>query len=137
MTEAGYQSKIIKGIEALGGVAINGKYTITGTADLICGYPIVVEELVRDGERSRIAPVLHLYHLHVEVKTEKAYNTLMKNHIKEVNGSYVVDDNYNGREVLQAFKLNEVRKKGGKALFAWNIEQVISYMEENDTIQKG
>ena len=121
MTEAGYQKKIIKGIEEIGGVAINGKYTIAGTADLICGYPI--KDI--------------LYHLHVEVKTEKAYNTLMKNHIKEVNGLYVVDDNYNGREVLQAFKLNEVRKKGGKALFAWNIEQVISYMEENDTIQKG
>ena len=71
-----------------------------------------------------------LLHLHVEVKTKDAYDALFKKHIKEVDGYYAVNENYNGREVLQAAKLNGVRKKGGYALFAYSFEQVKEYMRD-------
>ena len=119
MLETGYQSKIIKRIKGIFGVAINGKYTETGTADLICGWPkVIYEEVV-------------LIHLHIEVKTEKDYNRVFKS-IYEEDGLYKFKDNISSlkeHEYLQITKLNEVRKLGGKALIAWDFSQVKEYME--------
>ena len=50
---------------------------------------------------------------------------------KEVDGLYVVNPDFKGREVLQAHKLNEVRKKGGWALFAYEYKQIEDYIDEN------
>ncbi len=111
MTEQQYQSKIIKSIEDIGGIVVNGSYTKAGIADLICGYPI----------ENR------LIHLHIEVKTEAAYKTLFDKNIIELEGFYVCNKKFTGREVLQAYKLNEVRRRGGLALFAYSFEQVKAY----------
>ena len=46
MLESGFQKKIIRGIQEEGGVAINGKYTIAGTADLICGYLKIIHYFI-------------------------------------------------------------------------------------------
>lgn len=117
MKEQDYQSKIIKAIEALGGIAINGQYTKAGTADLICGYPIKG----------------HLMHLHIEVKTEEDYHRVFRS-IEEIEGLYVFKDNIKSlkpHEYLQITKLNDVRKKGGLALLAYEINQVKEYINGN------
>jgi len=76
-------------------------------------------------------PVTILRHIHIEVKSMLDYIALFRNHIEEVDGLYVVNPEFKGREVLQAHKLNEVRKKGGWALFAYDYSQVEEYMDEN------
>ncbi len=126
MTESKFQAKIIKAIEAKGGVAINGKYTKEGTADLICGYPMV--KYVAQGQGFRNKKVTYLVHLHIEVKTKDSYEALMRNNITEVDGFYVCDPEFKGREVLQSAKLNDVRRRGGLALFAYDIKQVEEYI---------
>ena len=125
MLEAGYQNKIIKHIELIGGIAINGSYSKAGIADLICGWPHY-EEKVRWQQS-----VLTLIHLHVEVKTEKDYHRVMKA-VTEVEGFYVIDEDSKAlkpHEYLQITKLNIVRERGGKGLIAWNFEQVREYMD--------
>ncbi len=128
MKESDYQKKIIKGIEDIGGIAINGKYTKDGTADLICGYPEV--KCFHWGKNTKYMPPV-LLHLHVEVKTKDSYEALMRNNITEVDGFYVCDPKFKGREVLQSAKLNDVRRRGGLALFAYNIKQVKEYVNGN------
>lgn len=123
MTEQAYQSKIIKSIEADGGVVVNGTYSKAGIADLVCGYPIELTTMATDSE-------IILQHLHVEVKTKEAYEKLMRNNIEEVEGLYICKPWFKGREVLQAHKLNEVRKRGGLALFAYSYLQVKEYIDE-------
>ena len=125
MTEQGYQSKIIKGIEAMGGVVVNGTYSKSGIADLICGW----SKLEYNTQTGSMEP--KLLHLHIEVKTKDAYERLFKHHITDVDGLYVVVDAFKGRERLQAFKLNDVRKRGGLALFAYSMEQVEDYVNSN------
>ena len=128
MKEQNYQSKIIKAIENIGGVVVNGTYSKEGIADLICGYPIDGIALYKPKTDKGIGAMLA--HLHVEVKSKEAYKSLMCNHIKEVDGLYVVNKEFKGREKLQAHKLNEVRKRGGLALFAYSFEQVEAYINE-------
>jgi len=137
MLESGFQKKIITSIEDIGGVVVNGTYSKSGIADLICGWPMPVKKLT---EKEKYYLVIDygtavldmqpqiLLHLHVEVKTKTDYNKLFKKNIKEVNGLYIVDPEFSGREVLQAHKLNDVRKRGGLALFAYSFEQVQEYV---------
>ncbi len=115
MKEAGYQAKIIKGIEGIGGVVVNGNYTKAGIADLVCGYPV----------NSR------LLHLHVEVKTEKDYYRVFSS-ITEKGGVYDFHDNTKSlkkHEFLQITKLNMLRRMGGLGLIAWSFEQVKEYVD--------
>jgi hypothetical protein len=114
MTEQYYQKKIIKWIEALGGVAINGTFSKSGEADLQCGIPI--------GDK--------LMHLAIEVKTEENYNRIMK-HVSEFNGLYVASNDklLKPHEKLQMVKLNRNRKLGGLALLAFSTEQIKAYIE--------
>jgi len=110
--EASYQSKIIKRIQESGGVAINGIYTTSGEADLQCGIPV-------DGL---------LIHVAVEVKTEKDYYRVMR----------CIDEDYNvinekglkKHEPLQMAKIRRNRKLGGKALIAFNYNQVMEYVHD-------
>ena len=102
MNESGYQSKIIKSIEAIGGTAINGNFTIAGTADLICGYPIWYyhESFGKD--------MLALFHLHVEVKTKYDYERVMRS-VYEKDGYYCFREDtksLKAHEFLQITKLN-------------------------------
>ena len=142
MTEAGYQSKIIKSIEDIGGIAINGNFTKAGTADLVCGYPkptkvlsdteigylimtygnAVLDENLRDNI---------LLHLHVEVKTKHDYERVFRS-IKEIDDRYVFNEDTKSlkkHEYLQITKLNLVRDKGGLGLIAWSFEQVKEYVD--------
>lgn len=128
MLESGFQKKIINSIEDIGGVVVNGTYSKKGIADLICGYPMM-GVLTHVGTAKDIKTFL--LHLHVEVKTKTDYDKLFKKNIKEVDGMYVVDPEFRGREVLQAHKLNDVRKRGGLALFAYSFEQVQEYVNGN------
>ena len=118
MTEKNYQSKVIKDIEALGGIAINGIYTKSGELDLQCGFPIKGK----------------LVYLAVEMKSEVAYTKLLKG-LTTKNGLYVITDKSKlaNREVLQVYKINKTRKLGGLALFAWNINQVLEYINDTKT----
>ena len=125
MVESKFQAKIIKAIEAKGGVVVNGTYSKSGIADLICGYP---KEVVSK-QGYYMNHTIKLLHLHIEVKTKDAYETLMRNNITEVDGYYVCKDGFVGREVLQSAKLNDVRRRGGLALFAYCIEQVEGYID--------
>jgi len=132
MTEQGYQSKIIKRIEAMGGIAINGNFTKAGTADLVCGYPVELEELVRRGEFSVFETTHRLLHLHIEVKTEKDYHRVFRS-IQEIEGRYVFNEDTKSlkkHEYLQITKLNKLRDLGGLGLIAWNFEQVEEYVNE-------
>jgi len=131
MVESKFQAKIIKAIEAKGGVVVNGTYSKSGIADLICGYPKdniwVGGDYSPRGTIDKIGVVL--LHLHIEVKTKIAYEALMRNNITEVDGYYVCKEGFVGREVLQSAKLNDVRRRGGLALFAYCIEQVEGYID--------
>ena len=114
-SERQYQTKIIKHIESKGGVAINGAYTVSGEADLQCGYPI-------DG---------YLMHLAVEVKTPDNYDRVMSA-LKEVDGLYeIIDDaKLKEHEPLQVTKINRNRKRGGLALFAATITHIEDYLDD-------
>ena len=116
--ESSYQLKIMKGLEAIGGKAINGQYTKSGEADIQGGY--LVNDILR--------------YIAIEVKTEVNYKRVMSG-IKEVNGLYeIVDDKkLKEHEPMQIFKLNKVRTRGGLALIAFNFEQVQEYV--NNEIQ--
>lgn len=102
MLESKYQAKIIKAIEKKGGHVVNGQFTKKGEADLQCGYPV-------DGV---------LRYLAVEVKTEKDYHRVMSGKYKE-------------HELMQKIKIDRVKSLGGLALFAYCIEQVEEYINEN------
>jgi hypothetical protein len=135
MKEQYYQSKIIKKLKSIGGIVVNGTYTQTGIADLICGYPIEMDMPITEYREVGVSTYFKqktiLLHLHIEVKTQDEYEFLMRKHITEEEGLYVVNPDYNGREVLQAHKLNEVRQKGGLALFAYDFKQVEEYIDAN------
>lgn len=125
MKEADYQKKIIKAIESIGGTAINGKFSITGTADLICGYPFKAIRALPD-----LTEYTVLRHLHVEVKTPKDYDRVFRS-IEEVEGRYVFKEDIKSlkpHEYLQITKLNIERDKGGLALIAHSFEQVKDYV---------
>ena len=125
MLEAGYQSKIIKEIEKMGGHAINGTYSKSGEADLQCGIPMYVGKYM-DGDGPIWEQMKVLLHVAIEVKTEKDYDRVMR----------AIDDDYNiinstplkKHEPLQMAKIRRLRKKGGLALVAFNIKQVMEYV---------
>ncbi len=85
-------------------------YSAIGEADLQCGIPV-------DGR---------LIHVAIEVKTEKDYYRVMR----------CVDNDYNvinekglkKHEPLQMAKIRRNRRLGGKALVAFNYNQVIDYV---------
>ena len=112
--EQSNQSKIIKWFIKIGGTAITGNFP-TGEADIQAGYPY-------NGR---------LYNVMIETKKEYEYNYLMSG-LKLVNGVYeIVDETkLKDHEHLQIFKLNNVRKRGGLALLAYSVEQIIEYIDE-------
>lgn len=114
MTEQDYQTKIMKGIEAIGGWAVNGKYTKDGEADLQTGYP--VNEILR--------------YLVIEVKSKEDYFRVMSA-ITEEGGRYAIRDlkKLKDHEPLQIHKLNEVRNRGGLAVLAYSLKQVNDYIK--------
>ena len=122
MKEADYQAKLIQDISKLGGIAINGQYTVAGEADLQCGIPI-------NG-------VLH--HLAIEVKTEVDYNRVMSG-LTLVDGLYTITNavKLKPHEPLQVYKINRNRKLGGLALFAYNIIQVVEYINGTKRTSTG
>ena len=131
MKEQDYQTKIIKGIEAIGGEAINGNFTKAGTADLICGWPYIVDSSEKFKGYTISEP--RLLHLHVEVKTPEDYERVFRS-IEEVDGRYVFKEDTSSlkkHETLQITKLNRVRDKGGLGLIAHSFEQVKEYVECN------
>ena len=123
MLESSYQNKIIKSIEAIGGVVVNGTYSKSGEADLQCGWPTYYEKVV--GQHS----VMVLLHLAVEVKTEKDYYRVMKciNADYTLNGKTGLKDH----EPMQMAKIRRNRKLGGLALVAYSFEQVKEYVDVN------
>lgn len=126
MLETGYQNKIIKAIEGIGGVAINGTYSKTGEADLQCGYPVTTKTVT---SLDYVIDTVQLVHVAVEVKTEKDYYRVMKCITEDyhLNGKVGLKDH----EPLQMAKIRRNRKLGGLALVAWNFEQVKEYVDEN------
>jgi len=110
MREQGYQSKIMKTIEEMGGHCVNGVYSKSGEADLQCGYPV--------GDR--------LLYIAIEVKTEKDYYRVMRAIDKDYN--IVNSSSLKVHEPLQIAKIRMVRNKGGLALVAFNIEQIKEYV---------
>jgi hypothetical protein len=116
MKEQDYQSKIMKNWYAIGGYNVNGNYTKAGEADIQGGYPV-------DGI---------LRYLVVEVKTEKDYHRVMSGLTIE-GGLYAIRDvkKLKDHEPLQIHKINEIRKRGGLALVAYNFKQVQMYVKEN------
>ena len=125
MLEGGYQSKIIKSIEAIGGHAVNGTYSKSGEADLQCGIPVYVGKYM-DGDGPIWESKKVLIHVAVEVKTEENYHRVMR----------AVDDDYNvidstplkAHEPLQMAKIRRLRRKGGLAIVAYNFKQVMDYI---------
>jgi len=117
MLESSYQSKIIKGIEALGGVVVNGQFSKAGEADLQCGWPKCYSE----------AYETVLLHLAVEVKTEKDYHRVMNC----INPDYTLNGNagLKKHEPLQMAKIKRNRDRGGLALVAYSFEQVKEYVD--------
>ncbi len=115
MAESSNQSKIIKWFKSIGGTAITGKLP-TGESDIQAGYPY----------RGRLLNVM------VETKDEFNYNRVMRA-IKEVDGLYVIVDRtpLKKHEPLQIHKINDVRKKGGLALIAHSVPQVLEYIQED------
>jgi hypothetical protein len=113
--ETNYQKKIMNDIYALGGWSVNGQFTKRGELDLQCGFPVDTR----------------LLYLAVEVKTPTAYATLMKGLVLE-NGYYKIVDKkkLKEHEHMQVYKVNQIRKRGGLALFAHSIEQVKEYVNE-------
>ena len=139
MLEGGYQSKIIKAVQKDGGVAINGKYTSDGEADLQCGLPIdnvaltPLEDLHMVDEQSvKLTPIKLrkiLIHVAVEVKTEADYNRVMRAIDKDYN---IIDRTpLKEHESLQLAKIRRNRKLGGLALVAWNYKQIKEYVYAN------
>jgi len=135
MLETSYQSNIIKAIEAIGGVVVNGTYSKSGEADLQCGWPIPVKVL-SDNEKGYLImqygtavlddqPV-KLLHVAVEVKTEKDYHRVMKciNEDYTLNGKKGLKEH----EPLQMAKIRRNRKLGGLALVAYSFKQVEEYV---------
>lgn len=116
-TESYYQNKIAKKLEEFGGVVVNGTFVKKGEADLQCG--------ICWGD--------NLLHLAIEVKTPKAYEKLMEG-ITIVDGLYEITNKSKlaPREVLQTHKINHNRELGGHALFAYDFDQVLKYMEGED-----
>jgi len=113
MTEANYQSKIIKDIKKDGGIAINGNYTTNGECDLQCGIPY-------NGI---------LIYCGIEVKTESDYHRVMSGIDSEYN---VIDvKKLKKHEPLQMAKIRQTRKLGGLALVAFNYSQVMEYIDAN------
>ena len=92
-----------------GGRAVNGMYSLTGEADLQCGYPY--EGVLLD--------------LVVEVKTEIDYYRVMKC-IDIIDKRYVLNGTkgLKEHEALQIHKINVARNLGGLGLIAFNFEQV-------------
>lgn len=109
-----FQKKIIKWFHSIGGTAITGQLPI-GEADVQAGYP----------HHGRLLNVM------VEVKTEEAYNKLMKG-LHEVDGLYTIVDKakLKEHEALQILKINIVREKGGMALVAFSVDQVKDYIAQ-------
>ena len=131
MTESGYQSKIIKAIEDMGGQVVNGNYTKVGEADLQCGYPIeleVVDNIFHEwGIEMKSHSKKMLVYLAVEVKTEKDYERIMSGLDEDYN---IVDEKkLKKHEFVQMAKIRIVREKGGLALVAWNIDQIKGYID--------
>mgnify|MGYP003639772502 CR=1 FL=1 len=119
MTESQYQNKIAEELVEYGGVAINGIYTKKGEADLQCG----------------ISWDNHFLHLAIEVKTKKNYIHLMKG-ITISDGLYeIIDYKYiTPREKTQIYKINRNRELGGRALLAYEFNQVLAYMNGEEDI---
>ncbi len=116
MKESGYQSKLIKDITRLGGVAINGVYSTSGESDLQCGIPYEI-----CGKRV-------LLHIAIEVKDEENYYRVMKAVDKDYN---VIDEKkLKPHEFVQMAKIRRNRRLGGLALVAFSIAQVERYLYE-------
>ena len=113
MAEQYNQKKIIKWFRDIGGTAITGTLP-SGEADIQAGYPFL----------GRLINVM------VEVKDEPNYHRVMRA-VEEVNGLYVIIDKVplKKHESLQIYKLNNVRKRGGLALFAYSVAQVVEYLD--------
>lgn len=116
MKESTYQKKIIDKIKSNGGHAITGVFTTNGEADIQAGISI-------NG---------FLIHACIEVKTEGDYYRVMKG-LKEEGGIYDIVDvsKLKKHEPLQVMKINDIRKKGGIALFAYSYEQVEDYINSH------
>lgn len=114
MKESSYQNKIMKCLEAIGGKVINGTYSKAGEADIQGGYPV-------NGR---------LHYIAIEVKTKIDYDRVMRG-VKVVDGLYVIFDSTSLKkhESLQIHKINEVRKKNGLALIAFEFKQVEEYVD--------
>jgi len=127
MLESSYQSKIIKAIEAFGGVVVNGQYSKAGEADLQCGWP--TERGVGQGE-DYLVFYRGLIHVAIEVKTEKDYHRVMKC----INPDYTLNGKLGLKkhEALQMAKIRRNRERGGLALVAYSFEQVKEYVDESE-----
>lgn len=131
MKEQDYQTKIMKAIEAKGGWAVNGNYTKAGEPDLQCGWPVTLFK--KESTCTNLwqgKDITILAYLAVEVKTEKDYYRVMKC-LNEVGGEYVILNGATGlkkHEPLQVAKINMIRKRGGLALFAYDISQIEEYV---------
>jgi len=119
MLESKYQSNIIKAIEAIGGVVVNGRYSKSGEADLQCGWPIEVHVDTHDNQYLIYGGLAHLA---IEVKTEKDYHRVMKC----INSDYTLNgkSGLKKHEPLQMAKIRRNRERGGLALVAYSFEQV-------------
>jgi len=129
MLESKYQNKIIKSIEALGGVVVNGNYSKAGEADLQCGYPLELKSYIAADELytyPRFQRLKLLVHIAVEVKTEKDYHRVMRC----INSDYTLNGKtgLKEHEPLQMAKIRRNRAKGGLALVAYSFEQVQEYV---------
>ena len=113
MAEQYNQKKIIKWFVSIGGTAITGTLP-SGEADIQAGYPY----------EGRLINVM------VEVKDEPNYHRVMRA-VEEVNGLYVIIDKVplKKHESLQIFKLNNVRKRGGLAVLAHSVANVVEYLD--------
>ena len=113
--EAYYQKQIIKWFHSVGGTAITGVFP-TGEADIQAGYPY----------KDRLLNVM------IEVKTEEDYHRVMRG-VVEKDGRYFITNSkaLKKHEPLQILKLNNVRSRGGLALIAFSVAQVVEYIEEN------
>ena len=121
--ESYYQKRIIDWFKSIGGTAITGTLP-TGEADIQAGYPY--ELTMADGSNRQF-----LLNVMVEVKTEEDYHRVMRG-VVEKDGRYFITDSkaLKKHEPLQILKLNNVRSKGGLALIAFSVAQVIEYIEE-------
>ena len=125
MAEKYYQTKMMKGIRSLGGYVINGTYSTSGEADLQCGFPVwVQDDFAPIGIRKKI-----LVYLALEAKDKENYHRVMS----AITKNYKIKDRskLKPHEPLQINKIRKVRKLGGLALVAYNIEQVQNYIKEH------